>query len=125
MAVLNDNQAKRKIKREKEKLDAVKKKADIIEKKEVFGSSWKDSLSEERKQELATILGTADCPAVVNVVDVHDFFEPINLFRDKEGNINELDIRAIWTQKKPTEQFLKNVIELSMKKAKRIRRKKC
>lgn len=94
MAVVNDNQAKRKIEREKKKYNAVKKKADIIEKKEAFGSSWKEGLSEENKQELKKAVGTADCPTVVDISDLHNFFDPINLFTDEEGNVNRFNYDA-------------------------------
>lgn len=94
MAVLNNNRIRSNIEKERKKLDSLQRKMEIQRKKEEFGESWKYSLKDEQKKALEDIVGDLETPKIKDSIDINAFFDPINFYRDKKGDVNDFDYEA-------------------------------
>ena len=93
MAQLTNNRAKAAIAKEQKKLDAIQKKMETQRKKEEFGESWKYSLKNEHKDALKEIVGDFGTPKLEDSIDYNSFFDPINFYKDEDGNVKQLDYK--------------------------------
>ena len=93
MAKLSETQLKRVVERERQKQEAVRKKMEIQQKKELYGENWKQIEQEKLQSELEVKTGSETAPKIFNSVDLNTFFQPINLYKDEEGEVLKADFQ--------------------------------
>ena len=91
MAIQSNQRVKADIAKEKRKLNAIQRKMELQEKKEEFGEAWKRSLKEEQKKALEDVIGDIDTPKIKDSIDYNAFFDPINFYKDENGNVRDFD----------------------------------
>ena len=114
MAKLSETQLKRVVERERQKQEAVRKKMEIQQKKELYGENWKQIEQEKLQFELEVKTGSETAPKIFNSVDLNTFFQPINLYKDEEGEV----LKADFQEYEKTEKKYKKAIEDLDKKIK-------
>ena len=114
MARLTETQLKRVVEREKQKQETIKKKMEIQQKKELYGENWRQVEQERFQNELDVKIGSDETPKLFNSIDLNDFFLPINLYKDEEGEVLKTDFQEY----EKTEKKYKKAIEDLDKKIK-------
>ena len=114
MAKLSETQLKRVVERERQKQEAVRKKMEIQQKKELYGENWKQIEQDKLQSELEVKTGSETAPKIFNSVDLNTFFQPINLYKDEEGEV----LKADFQEYEKTEKKYKKAIEDLDKKIK-------
>ena len=107
MARLTETQLKRVVEREKQKQETIKKKMEIQQKKELYGENWRQVEQERFQNELDVKIGSDETPKLFNSIDLNDFFLPINLYKDEEGEVLKTDFQEY----EKTEKKYKKAIE--------------
>lgn len=91
MAVLSDSQIKRRMERDKKKYDLIKKKTEVQKKKTVLGKDWEKKEVERKKEQLREVTGDVNPVQLMDSFDIDTYFTPVNLFRDEDGKILQVD----------------------------------
>ena len=91
---LTELQKKRLLEQKRRENATLKRKAKIQKEKEVIGKEAKKKKPKDEKKELTElkeVTGDTDVIRLYDVVDINGYFNPINFFKDKKGNVLELD----------------------------------
>lgn len=107
MALLTDKQKEREIKRERERQEALAKKREIQQKKELFGENYKQVERAAIQNDVAKEIGSDNTPKLYDFSDVYDFFNPIIMYKSKEGKVLKMD----FTQFQLSEEKFKQELE--------------
>ena len=91
MAKLSETQTKRLVERERQKQEAVRKRMETQQKKELYGENWKQIEQEKLLAEIEVKTGAETAPKIFNSIDLNIFFQPINLYKDENGEVFQAD----------------------------------
>lgn len=86
MAVIRQKRAQEAVKKQIKRSQTLKKKMETQRKKEDFGEAWRYQLSEEQRKELESVVGDLEAPKLQDSIDINQFFDPINFYRDNKNN---------------------------------------
>lgn len=109
MALLTDKQKERELKRERERQQALARKKEIQMKKELFGENYKQVERAAIENEMAKEIGSENTPKLYDFSDVYDFFDPIIMYKSKEGKALKMDFTQFQLSEEKFKQELEEV----------------
>jgi len=104
-----NRQAARQLERleeEKRKQEALIRKKDIQNRKELFGENYKEVERATIEKTIADEIGSSDTPKIYDFIDVYDYFDPVIMFKSKEGKALNVDLKKFQKSQQELEQEL-------------------